>query len=297
MRKAVQFIVNPISGSARLDPIVQRVRGRLHREGIATCVRRTEAPGDATRLAHDAAGQVHAVVAVGGDGTVREVIEGLMGRDVPVAVLPGGTENLVARHFGIPPTAEALCQALQRGRRQRVDVGVLNQQHFLVVVGGGFDAQVVERLVRLRTGHISYATYFWPLWRTFWQYDFPAIRVEADGEQLINAPSLVFAGNLRRYAIGLRILREAQCDDGLLDLCIFPCRWQGRLLMHSARTLLRRHIGRGQVIYRQCRTIHIDARERVRLQVDGDLGPSLPVRVSVAPGAAVLLLPRPRDGK
>jgi len=291
VQRVVQFIVNPISGSARSDWIVRRVCLRLHRAGVSTSVVQTAGPGHAAALAREAAGRVQAVVAVGGDGTVREIISGLVGRDVPVAVLPSGTENLVARHFAIPATAEALWQALRAGFRLRIDVGVLNDRHFLAVVGGGFDAQVVDRLVRVRSGHITYATYALPLWRTFWEYRFAPIRVEADGEQLIHAPGLVFVGNLRRYAIGLRILREARCDDGLLDVCVFPCRGRVRLVMHSACTLLRRHVGWGGVIYRQCRTVRIDSPLPVRLQVDGDPGPDTPARISVLPGAALLLLP------
>ena len=110
----------------------------------------------------------------------------------------------------------------------------------------------------MRTGHISHLSYFWPLWRTFWEHDFPRMRITVEQEAVFDDFGLAFVGNISRYAVGLRICRDARYDDGLLDLVVFSCREQTALMLHAAWTLLRLHPLRGDVIYRRVRSARIE---------------------------------------
>ena len=293
MAKAV-VIVNPKSGSDRSLALCRRLETTLRHMDYQVSVWPTRYAGHARELAQQAKNQADLVVALGGDGTVAEVANGLAYSKVPLLVVPAGTENIIAQHLGLTNGSDHWRALLSRGKPHSVDLGCVDGRYFLAVLGVGFDADVVHRVHSERSGYISHLNYFWPIWRTFWEYRFPPIRVEADGELLNEGAGLVFVGNMARYAIGLRILRDAAFDDGLLDLCIYSCRWQGGLLLHSANTLLQIHPARRSVIYRRCRNISISSpAEVVRVEVDGDPCGQLPIRVKVCPGALqVLLLPR-----
>ena len=165
-----------------------------------------------------------------------------------------------------------------------------NRRHQL----GRHVPEVVRRLANVRQGHITHLGYFWPLWRTFWEHDFPHLRVVADGEELFDDYGLAFVGNISRYAVGLRICRDARYDDGLLDLVVFSCHKQTGLMLHAAWTLLRRHPLKGDVIYRQFRRARIETDRPVPSQNDGDVGPNTPLDVSVHSGRLRLLVPSRR---
>ncbi len=293
--RRVQFIVNPVSGRRRNADLVRDLACRLREDGDSVSIYRTQFAGDARLFAERMPADVDAVVAVGGDGTVSEVVHGLIQHPIPIVVLPTGTENIISQEFGLRADARLLYETINANCRQWIDVGVMNGRHFLIVAGIGFDADVVQRLVDSRSGHITYVSYFWPLWRTFWEYRFPPIRVAVDGEQIFEGRGLVFVGNIRRYAIGLQILRDAVCDDGELDLCVFPCQWQGKLLMHAGAALLQRHVEWGGNIYRRARDIRIDSDVPLRMEIDGDPAGTLPAHFTVMPRRGIFLVPPPRS--
>ena len=288
---AVAVVANPVAGSAASRAIVTELIRRMSASGREVLLCRTGGPGHAVAFLAHAARRCSAVVAVGGDGTIREAVEGLIGCPKPILIVPAGTENIVAKEFRCRPKVERLWQTLQRGRFRRVDVGLVNDRPFLIVAGIGFDAEVVDRLVTQRAGHITHLSYFWPLWRTFWEHRFRPVRVVADGEPLCHEPALVFVGNLARYSIGLRILRDAHTDDGMLDVCIYRCRWQGRLLLHACRTILRTHVASRRVVYRRCRRVEVTSDYPLAVQADGDPAGRVPASFSVSPGAALFLEP------
>jgi diacylglycerol kinase family enzyme len=227
----------------------------------------------------------------GGDGTVHEVARGLAGSDVPILACPAGTENLLAKELRIPSEPRKLVEVLQRGRIVNCDVGLVNGRRFLMIIGVGFDGEVVRRLTAARTGHISHLSYFWPIWRTFWEHDFPRMKITADGQELFDDYGLAFVGNISRYAVGLRICRDARFDDGLLDLVVFSCREQTGLMLHAAWTLLRLHPLKGDVIYRRVRQVRIETDRPVPSEADGNVGPPTPLDVSIAPKGIRLLIP------
>jgi len=284
--KSVAFIVNPVAGSAKLGRIVAELSRRLTAAGGRSTILKTAGPGHAVELSRGVGEDIEAIVAVGGDGTVREVAAGRLDRPLPLLILPAGTENLLARHLGIVASVECLWDCLTQGVVRPFDIGFVNGRCFLIVAGAGFDAEVVGRLARTRRGHITRGDYFWPLWRTFWEYRFPPIHVMADGQTLFQGRGLAFVGNIAHYGMGLRILRDARDHDGLLDVCVYPCSGRGRLLVHSCYTAVRRHVERPDVIYRRARRVRIESSAPLALEADGDLAGALPAELAVLPSQA-----------
>jgi diacylglycerol kinase family enzyme len=293
--KPVRLVVNPHSGYGGHAQALSRFRAELRSARIPLVEYVTTAPADATRYARDHLDQTSVFIAWGGDGTVNEIVSGVAGSDVPVLPSRAGTENLLAGELGVPSHPAGMVDVLRRGHVEACDVGIVNDRVFLLILGVGFDAEVVRRLSASRRGHISHLSYFWPIWRTFWEHDFPRLRIVADGEEIFDDFGLAFVGNISRYSVGLRICRDARFDDGLLDLVVFSCRKQTALMLHAAWTLLRRHPLKGNVLYRQVRELSIQADRPEPVQIDGDLGPNVPLDISVRPRRVNLLIPPPQQ--
>ncbi len=291
----VLVIVNPVSGGRAMGRALAEVVERLGAEGCEVVVLRTGRSGEATVMAAGAEQDTRAVVVVGGDGTVREVVEGLIGGRVPLVVMPGGTENLVAREFGMTSCARQIVRTVLRGQPRRCDVGVVNGRYFMIMAGIGYDADMVARLAARRTGRITHLSYVRPSLETFRSYGFPAIRVEIEGVEVFNDRGLVFVGNLPCYGMGLRILRDAVPDDGLLDVCILPCTSRWGFLGHAVRVFRGVHVEAPGVFYRRGRRLRVTSASRVLVQCDGDAAGELPAELSLRPAAVTLLAPRAED--
>lgn len=290
----VAVIINPVSGASKTGSRLRELIPRLQADGHQVERWPTAGPGDARRLGRKAAEQADAAVIVGGDGTVCETADGLAGSTVPMVLWPAGTENLVARSLGFKADPETVTSCLSQGRTMTMDLGKANGQSFTVVTGMGFDAEVVERLTRSRTGHITHLSYFWPLWRTFWEHRWPRILVDAEGPQgpvRWDGRGMVFVGNMARYALGLPVIRDARPDDGLLDLCIMPCTDHIQLIGHSLRTLAKRHVEHPGVIYERVTRIRATSPDRVPYETDGEAAGWLPIEIGIQPAAIRVKVP------
>jgi len=293
MVKSILAVINPISGYARSRELPLRLQQKLKQEGFDVHVHLTTGPADAYEFTSAHAQDFDLVLAAGGDGTVRDVVSAVAPKGVPATILPTGTENLFAKEMNITADLERIVWTIKYGRRVMVDMAMVNGRRFLMLSGVGFDAQVLLHLESFRTGNITHLTYFLPIWRTFWEYRFWPLTVEADGEVLVaNCPCLVFVSNIRRYAVGLRICAKADYQDGLLDLCIYKCDHQVPLLAHAWRTVFGRHIGREDVIYRQAKSFKVSSDVHVPYETDGDAAGELPAEYTILANDVTLFLPR-----
>lgn len=290
----IAYILNPKAGATSSKRIGRRFEQYLVKKGFEVRSNLTTSLPHACELATNAAadGRCAMVVAVGGDGTIREVAHGLERSNTPLLIIPQGTENLLANELGFDERLKTIIRTFEAGYIRPLDLGRANGRCFTSIAGFGFDGAVVKRMSQQRAGHINHFDYVWPIWRTFWEYKFEPMRVEVDGEQIFEGPCLVFVGNISRYAIGLQILHYADFGDGLLDVCIYKCASQLHLAKHSLLTILKRHANRPDVIYRQGKNIAVTSRtNRIRTEVDGDPGPALPVQISIVRHAVKCIVP------
>jgi YegS/Rv2252/BmrU family lipid kinase len=290
----IAYIVNPKSGPGGSKLIGRQFASYLTDKGFEVRVNLTTSLDHACGLATEAAVDYHcaAVVAAGGDGTVREIAHGLEGSDKPLLIVPCGTENLLANELGFDEKLKTIVDTFEAGFIRPLDLGSANDKRFTSIAGFGFDGRVVRRISMQRTGHICHWDYFWPIWREFWSYRFEPLRVSVDGEQLFEGPGLVFVGNISRYAVGLQILHDADFSDGLLDICVYKCASQVHLLKHALMTIVKQHTYGSDVIYRQGKTVQVLSEVNdVPTEIDGDPGPALPIEIKVIPHAVNCLVP------
>jgi len=258
--------------------------------------------GQVAQQANDwhAAGTLRALLGVGGDGTAAELVNRTV-PGVPIAMLPAGTENLLARYAGLTADAEFLAGVIAAGHQVRLDAGQANARIFLLMASAGFDAEVVHRVHACRQGHIQgRSTYFAPILRAAREYPFPEIRVTWDPPTPVAEAPLqnraavrwFFCFNLPCYGGGLQIVRRCHGDDGLLDVCTFDDGglWRGLQLAAAVKLGCQGRLAH----WRQfgARRVRLESDQPVPYQLDGDPGGHLPLELEILPGRLCLLIPR-----
>lgn len=231
-----------------------------------------------------------AIVAAGGDGTMLDLLS--RHPRLPVAILPLGTENLLARYYGIPPRdGAAVARMIVAGRTTQMDLGVAGDRRFSVLVSCGFDAEVIRRMHEARRGPITRLHYFAPLVQALASYNYPEVRVYVDDATEPLVGGMVVAANLPRYALHLPLVPTAVPDDGLFDVRIFPHRSVPGMMTDILRVVLRWFRGAedGQCV--RGRRVRIESDRPAPVEVDGDPLGTTPVELRIEPSAATLYVP------
>ena len=297
------LIYNPTAGPrGELRRDLERVIDYLAERGWHTAIRATRKPGDATELARAAvAARCKAVLVAGGDGTVHEAVNGLVGSDTALGVLPVGTGNVWAKEIGLPTLGLtqpdrilAAARMLVDGEVRWVDVGRTGNHYFLNCAGVGFDSTVVAQIEprTRRTKQLGMLAYLSAgLWIA---RDFSGVRstIVIDERTIHTRIILVFVSNIR-YSSGLfKVTPEARVDDGLLDIRIFKGMGPAWVFRHLARVFIHRHLRDPMVSHYQGRRVTIHTDEPFPVQLDGESVGMTPVFVEVAPRALRVLVPR-----
>lgn len=235
--------------------------------------------------------RLRCVVAAGGDGTASLVVNKTL-PGTPVAIMPLGTENLLAKYLGIRSTVESVFDAIAHGVAAKFDAGRAGDQIFLLMVTCGFDADVVHRLHDARDGHIHHLTYLKPICESVRKYQYPEINVSLNGDRGAIKSRWAFVFNLPCYALGLPIAPNAKGNDGLLDVCTFKQGSMASTCLYLGAVLARQHAK-----FRDCKLgrssrIVLESAEPVPYALDGDPGGFLPVEIESVPNRLTLLVRR-----
>jgi len=233
------------------------------------------------------------VFACGGDGTVMTCVDALVGTDAALAVLPTGTGNLLAANLGLPnDPAAGVAVVVEMGRR-RLDVGVVEGRHFVVMAGMGFDAQLLDGASEALKSRVGVVAYVLAALRHLRD---PAMRVELrldDDPPLRRRARTVVVGNVGRLQGGVRLLPDAVPDDGQLDVAVVAPRTVGHWAALAWAVLRRHERIPGMEVFRARRVAVTSDREQPR-ELDGDvISPGRSLAVTVRPGALLLCVPQP----
>jgi diacylglycerol kinase family enzyme len=246
--------------------------------------------GQARQAVEDGA---QVVFVCGGDGTVRSCIEGLAGTDVALAVLPAGTGNLLAANLGVPDDPGAAVRLATEMGRRRIDVGDLEGRAFVVMAGMGFDAALLDdasTTLKAKVGAVAYVLSALRHLRDRRMH----IEVYLDDEPpLRRRARSVIIGNVGRLQGGVRLLADAEPDNGQMDVAVLAPRSLGHWVQTSWGVLRHRERIAHMDVRRASRIRVVSTREEPR-QVDGDvIEPGRSLTVTVRPGALELCVPQP----
>ncbi len=277
------IIFNPVAKGDK----ARRFRRHLDEFGAQAHLKLTAAAGDARKLAREAVQEgFDTIVAAGGDGTVNEVLNGVA--DVPdglvrtrLGLLPLGTVNVFARELGIPLRAEQAWQVILSGKEKRIDLPAVQfsgpdgiaSRYFAQLAGAGLDARAVEKVdwaLKKRVGPLAY------IWAGLNALLSPAPRLTVTGDNRVETGELVLIGNGRFYGGNYRIFPQADLQDGLLEVVLFP-RANWLTLMRCGPLLLGlNRLPRGVTISFRAERIEVTAESRTPLELDGELVGTVP---------------------
>jgi diacylglycerol kinase (ATP) len=288
------LIYNPTAGRQRLAEMLEPILAALRKGGLDVEPVPTSGPGQATDLARQqAASGAESVIAFGGDGTVREVAAGLLGTpgaDTALGILPGGTTNVLAMTLGLPRDPLEAAVRLPRLRPQFLDVGLVNEAPFLMMISAGLDSSVLATLDTRLKWRFGKAAIVWQGLQEWWRYPYPRFQIMADGEPF--DASFVAVSNIPYYGGTFALAPGARPHDGLLDLVLF--RGGGRLetIAFAADLLRGAHVRRPDVVVRHVREVVFESPAGAIAQIDGDVCEErLPVTVRIAPEPLRVLAP------
>jgi diacylglycerol kinase (ATP) len=296
MPEKVIIFANPIAGRGRGKILASRLDRELTAAGYSVKVffdRPSDIPPELLLQPTDTA------ISIGGDGTLRSVVNLLYANEAEhpaILPVPMGTANLMSRHLGAAwpqeHTVAAVLATLRRRKIARLDAGRANGRLFLLMAGVGIDAQIVHLLDHMRTGPIDMTSYLLPAAITFAAYTFPPITVRVNQKIILrNTPAIAMIGNVKEYGTGFPILTGAVPTDGLLDICVMPCRNRFELIELLVQIAAGEHQTREDVIYMHGKTADVESANPVAIQIDGDAAGFTPLAVDLLPGRIRFLVP------
>lgn len=283
------IVANETAGHYTAGKALGEVRRFLDASGAHYEVESTRYPGHAAELARDAAQRgVSCVYALGGDGTVREVAQGLYGSAVPLGVIPAGTGNDIVKALGLPGDPVGALKASLAAKPRRIDMGLVSGFAFVNVVGTGFDVETVLWTQKFK----KYMKGLWPylLGVIFSMVNHRDVDISltVDGTEQRLSVLLVAVSNGVCFGGGMKVAPDAEIDDGLLDLLIIRhCpKWKIPFLLPKFIS------GKvSQLKYAQTMRVRrvVIAREGQIMDVDGELIDMDVADIAIKPGALWVL--------
>lgn len=313
----VHVIINPASGGD--EPILNPINDVFGQHGIKWEARVTHEAGDATRLTAEAIDAGADLIACyGGDGTLNEVVNGMVGRDVPLGLLPGGTGNGVATEVGIPADLRAALEVLAAdGARRKLDVGRCNDRHFMLRAFVGLPEDFnPSRELKDRIGFLAYPIYAVRFLTgrepVRYRITIDDLAFEEDGLLcLVNNVGYANGQRLQELAervlfdvrdhatreeaatdeaTGQSVLAGIRPDDGLLDVLLVT--GENSLLQSLTSLVVRNKDNAGMKVHCfQGRRVAISAATEQEMRLDGEDGGRTPAQIEILPGAIELVVP------
>jgi len=319
-----ELIYNPSGGQVIIRRELGNVIALLENRGWSVTTQETSKPMEATELARGAVARGAAVViAAGGDGTVNEVANGLVGTDAALGVLPVGTTNSWALQMGIPtlkpmlPGTQAAkllagleermprpfpinyyrkvlldaARVLVEGCTVAVDVGELSGRYFLISAGVGLEAEIIQSISPKEKRALGSWAYVLTAIESAYHYAGTEVCLNLDGHVLNVSTPLIVVSNIQLYGGMMAIGPMACVNDGKLDVCIFKGEGFFTFVQHGMRVLSHRHLKDPKVEYYQCREIAVESARPLPVHVDGDPFTTTPVTIRAVPSSLKVIVP------
>lgn len=281
-----KVIVNPSSNPRAVSNTLKKALKLLYDDGFTLSVSYTNAGGEAFSMAREAAeAGYRAVIAVGGDGTVNEVINGIFGSEVILGLLPVGARNVLARELRIPLDVGDAARVITRKTIRKMDLGCIDGRYFSMMASCGFDAYTVHRTSMKIKKIIRQYAYILAGLKDLLGYAPSMIHVDIDNGAIRDSGTFVIISNTHYYGGSYQITPFAEIDDGFLDVCVFQGNSQLGLIHFGLNMLSRKHLAMQNVNYYRARQVVLRSEENAPVQVDGDPMGVLPAYVHIVPGA------------
>ncbi len=291
--KKIHVIINPAAGQN--DTILNKLNTVFHAAGVSWDVSITHASGNTTRYAREAISKgVDIICAYGGDGTVMEVAHAVQGGSVPMAILPGGTANLISVELGIPKdlTKAAEIAISNESVVRMVDLGKVGDDYFMLRVGVGFEGEKVkgaDRELKDRFGILAYSI---AGLKALKETKVAKYILTVDGEEIEVEAFNCMVDNCGNFGVsGFTLARDISVSDGLLDVIVIRDK-RFRSSLSTVESIAGKPPDPESFHHWQARQITIEADPPQLVHLDGEIWGETPVTANVLPGVLPILTPR-----
>jgi diacylglycerol kinase (ATP) len=296
------FLVNPASENGATGRRWPEIANRAAAVGLSGDALLSERPGHLTELAQRAADDgAELLVAVGGDGTVHEIVNGIAGRaGVDLAIVPRGTGRDFVRTYGIPRGLDAALRAAKDGRVREIDLGRAHfrswegeaaEAYFANIASAGMSGAIAKRANETSKALGGRASYFWATFAVFARWRTSEITVRVGGETRRARMHDVVVANGRYFGGGMMICPEAEPDDGVLDVLLIGNLSKRDLLLTLPKTYRGKHLPHPKAELLRGSTVEIDAPAPLPVELDGEQPGTTPARFELVPRALRLRVP------
>ncbi|MEC7583317.1 MAG: diacylglycerol kinase family protein [Planctomycetota bacterium] len=281
---AVLLIANPVSGGGRARRLAPQLLDELQRRNCHAELFYTSRSGDARERARTAGDEPwDCIVAVGGDGTVAEILNGMPDPSRPLGMLPVGTANVLASEYRLPHKPAQVAELVCSRKTREHSIGLLGDQRFLLFCGIGVDGAIVQRMHEVRSGTLSKRKWLGPIAHILWKWPRYTLRATfADGECLDNL-SMVLVTRVRNYGGLLRLVPGIDPADGQLHALCFRQRSRAAWLWQGLRGLTTGLRPSANLLVRHTTSVRVDCvdQEPAPTQLDGDFAGTTPADISI----------------
>lgn len=289
----VLFIVNPTAGKGKANGIAPLIEEVCNKADVEYKLVYTTKPGEGLELGlYGAKEGFERIVAVGGDGTVNEVLNGIVGTSAALGVVPGGSGNDFIRSINESNDIEKLIYDNIYGNIIRADLGLCNGKNFINVASCGFDAMVVsetQKVKKMFSGSIAYVV---ALVKTIFLYKGKAIKLTIDNDVYEVKSLLTAIANGRYYGGGMLPAPKALINDGYFDICQIRQPSKLKMLLLFPGFMKGKHDKYREVSMYRGKKILLEASEKLLVNIDGEVFEGKKVEFEIIPGGINIIMPR-----
>ncbi|MCK9420415.1 MAG: diacylglycerol kinase family lipid kinase [Nitrospirae bacterium] len=286
-----KLIANPAAGRGKARKAVLKVVEVLKKKGVLFDLELTKGPRDAAAIARRAAPDFDAIIVVGGDGTVNDVVPGMLYSGKPLGIIPMGSGNDFIKSLHIPNNIESAVDVVLRGATRTIDAGRINDMYFANGVGIGFDAAVNAESYRINHSRHGLWLYVCALARVLGRFDPVPVTITLNNEEISQKIFLLSIGNGTTCGGGFKLTPHAKVDDGLLDVTIVGPLGLLALLWHLPKVFLGTIDRVKYAKLRRTSKLMVRSEVPVPVHVDGEIftSPDNRYEIEVVPRALIVI--------
>ena len=293
-QKCMRLIYNPKAGGLHgKNDRISHLVAALRAQGLELAedqIKATTASGDATRLAEQAvAEQTDLLIVCGGDGTINEVAQALVGTKTTLAILPGGTANVLAKELQLPRRPEELAKLIASGRTREISVGCARKpdhgwsRYFILMAGIGLDATIIETVNPEHKKQWGIGSYIAAGLKTLAEWPLHPFSLQFNAQK--HEATFAIVANAANYAAWFTIAPNSRMESDHLDVCVFNSRSRLVYLSYAFLSLFGAHTLSPQVVYEPATELYANTSNTTPVQLDGELVGHLPMYFECVPHA------------
>lgn len=279
MKSKILIIANPAAGANRATKIIPLVEDVLKNKGIDYALEITQCKGDEISIARDGIRKgFKLIAALGGDGTVNQVVNGIVGSGVTLGIIPAGTGSDLVKTLNIPVKIEDAVAVLLNGREHLIDIGEIKgktwkeSRYFINIAGIGIDAVTVKELEYAKTIFKGKLAYFYALFRALKKYRGLTLKIKMKDINISVLAYLTAVANGRFFGSGFKITPDADISDGLFDVCIVERVGIIKTLLNLTKVIKGSHTKIPEVKMYRGDNVIISSDSPMPVEIDGEVG-------------------------